>query len=69
MTTIILFYPSVVIHLDPDDNNSYQTEENKNAINKFWTNQGLIFLLMRFGAFNQVYIDLSRDEELVCHLH
>lgn len=29
-----------------------------------WTNQGLIFLLMRFGAFNQDYIDeeQSRDE-------
>lgn len=33
-TTIILFYPTVVIYLDPDDNNGYQNEEKKNAINK-----------------------------------
>lgn len=33
-TTIILFYPNVVIYLDPDDDNSYQIEEKKNVINK-----------------------------------
>lgn len=32
-TTRILFYPTVVIYLDPDDDNSYQIEENKNVNN------------------------------------